>query len=158
MKLKRKKIPSTSSLIESKNFMKRLSLFLLPLVFIIGCGGPKTVPVNGTVVFTGTTETAKELAGYSITMEPETPNAEGKKHSGSGLIGADGTFKISTFEQNDGAVPGKHKVAITPPVQNGDGPAPKPLIPTRYGDLGTSGLIINVEAGKPNVKLEVSKK
>jgi hypothetical protein len=55
-------------------------------------------------------------------------------------------------------VPGKHKVAITPPVLNGDGPAPKPLIPSRYSDLGTSGLIITVEAGKPDIKLEVSKK
>ena len=141
-----------------KNFMLRFSTFLLPLIFVIGCGGTKTHPLNGTVVFTGGTELAKELVGYSITLEPEAPNAEGKKNSGSGLIAADGTFKISTFEQNDGAVPGKHKVAITPPVQNGDGPAPKPLIPSRYGDLGTSGLIINVEAGKPDVKLEVSKK
>lgn len=138
--------------------MKHPIAFLLPLLFIIGCGGPKTHPVNGSVFFQGSAEPAKELSGYSITMEPELPNSEGKKHSGSGIIGADGKFKISTFEQNDGAVPGKHKVAITPPVQNGDGPAPKPLIPTRYGDLGTSGLIINVEAGKPEVKLEVSKK
>ena len=136
----------------------RFCTVLIPLVFIIGCGGPKTLPVNGMVEFTGATEPAKELAGYSITIEPEAPNAEGKKNSGSGLIAADGTFKISTFEQNDGAVPGKHKVAITPPVQNGDGPAAKPLISSKYGDLGTSGLIINVEAGKPDVKLEVSKK
>jgi len=89
---------------------------------------------------------------------PKHPTQRAKKNSGSGLIAADGTFKISTFEQNDGAVPGKHKVAITPPVLNGDGPAPKPLIPSRYSDLGTSGLIINVEAGKPDIKLEVSKK
>lgn len=141
-----------------KTFMMRFCTFLVPLVFIIGCGGPKTLPVNGTVVFTGATENAKELAGYNITIEPEAPNAEGKKHSGSGVIGADGTFKISTFDLNDGAVPGKHKVAITPPILNGDGPAPKPLIASRYGDLGTSGLIITVEAGKPDIKLEVSKK
>ena len=138
--------------------MKCFSVFLLPLIFVIGCGGSKTLPVNGTVVFTGATENAKELAGYNITIEPEAPNAEGKKHSGSGVIGADGTFKISTFDLNDGAVPGKHKVAITPPVLNGEGPAPKPLIPSRYSDLGTSGLIITVEAGKPDIKLEVSKK
>lgn len=138
--------------------MKCFSAFLLPLVFIIGCGGSKTHPIHGTVVFTGNPEPAKELVGYSITLEPESPDAEGKKNSGSGLIAADGTFKISTFEQNDGAVPGKHKVAITPPVQNGDGPVPKRLIPTRYGDLGTSGLIIHVEAGKPDVKLEISQK
>lgn len=138
--------------------MKCFSAFLLPLIFVIGCGGSKTYPLNGTVFFTGGTEPAKELFGYSITLEPESPDSDGKKNSGSGLIAADGTFKISTFEQNDGAVPGKHKVAITPPVQNGDGPAAKPLIPVRYGDLGTSGLIINVEAGKPDVKLEVSKK
>ena len=138
--------------------MMRFCTVLIPLVFIIGCGGPKTLPVNGMVEFTGATEPAKELAGYSITIEPEAPNAEGKKHSGSGVIDADGKFKISTFDLNDGAVPGKHKVAITQPIQNGDGPAPKPLIPSRYGDLGTSGLIISVEAGKPDIKLEVSKK
>lgn len=138
--------------------MIRFCTVFIPLVFIIGCGSSKTYPINGTVVFTGETIPAKELAGHNVTIEPEAPNGEGKKHSGSGLIGADGKFKISTFELNDGAVPGKHKVAITPPVQSGDGPAAKPLIPSRYGDLGTSGLIITVEAGKPDVKIEVSKK
>jgi hypothetical protein len=138
--------------------MIRFWTVFIPLVFIIGCGSSKTYPINGTVVFTGETIAAKELAGHNITIEPEAPNAEGKKHSGSGLIDADGKFKISTFELNDGAVSGKHKVAITPPVQSGDGPAAKPLIPSRYGDLGTSGLIITVEAGKPDVKIEVSKK
>ena len=138
--------------------MIRFCTVFFPLVFIIGCGGSKTYPLNGTVVFVDGTEPAKELAGYNVTIEPEAPNAEGKKHSGSGLIYADGKFKISTFDLNDGAVPGKHKVAITPPILSGDGPVPKPLIPSRYGDLGTSGLIITVESGKPDIKLEVSKK
>lgn len=76
----RKKItPSTLLLIESENLYAALLHFLVPLVFIIGCGGSKTHPLNGTVVFTGGTELAKELVGYSITLEPEAPNAEGKK-------------------------------------------------------------------------------
>ena len=136
--------------------MRRYFFFFL-LIILTGCGGSKTYPVSGSIFFTDN-QPAKELAGYSITLEPETPDADGKKHSASGLVGADGTFKVSTFEQNDGAVPGKHKVAISPPAPVGDTTPPKPLIPSRYGDLGMSGLIINVEVGKSEVKLEISKK
>ena len=137
--------------------IRKISLMLL-LAGLIGCGGAKTYPVEGTVIFKETGQPAKELAGYSVSTESEKAGDDGKKYSGSGQITPEGTFKISTFAANDGLMVGKHLVAISPPVPTGDGPPPKALIPVRYGDLGTSGLTITVESGKAQPKLEVSKK
>lgn len=137
--------------------IRKISLMLL-LAGLIGCGGAKTYPVEGTVIFKESGQPAKELAGYYISTESEKPGDDGKKYSGSGQIAPDGTFKVGTFAANDGLMVGKHLVAISPPVPTGDGPQPKPLIPARYGDLGTSRLTITVESGKVQPKLEVSKK
>lgn len=124
---------------------------------LAGCGGIKTYPVNGTVIYAESNQPAKDLVGYSVTLEPENPAEDGKKHSAIGLIGQDGSFTVSTFAQGDGALGGKHKVAITPPVPSGD-VVIKSILPARFADLQQSGLIISVESGKAEVKLTVSKK
>lgn len=137
--------------------LRKLTLLALT-VGLIGCGGIKTYPVNGTVVFKESGQPAKELAGHNISTESEIPGDDGKKYSGSGQITPEGTFTLSTFAPNDGLMVGKHRVAITPPVPSGDGPPPKKVIPDRFGDLTQSGLTISVESGKVQAKLEVSKK
>ena len=117
----------------------------------VGCGGSKTVPVNGQVKFKDGSDVSV-LARYSVSLESET-----EKTSGSGDIGPDGKFKISTFALNDGAIPGRHRVAITPPDPPPDVPPPKVHIPQKYRSFETSGLTVDVKPGAGNVVLEVDR-
>src|SRR5437868_14843602 len=86
-----------------------VGLALATLACVVGCGHGKTAPVNGRVKLKDGSD-ASVLKGYSLTFE-----AEGGKSSAVGDVNPDGTFQLSTFAANDGAVPGKYRVAINPP-------------------------------------------
>ena len=67
---------------------------------ILGCGS-KTVPIQGKVKFKDGSD-VNVLAGYEVNMQ-----AEGGGASSYGAIQPDGTFQISTFGHDDGALPGE---------------------------------------------------
>lgn len=115
-----------------------------------GCGGPTTHPVRVRVVFADSKEPAKELAGYMATLE----SSDGTT-SAMGVVGPDGSFQVTTFKPGDGAVPGRHRVALTPPLPDGDAPLPPLLIDMRHSDLAQSGLEIDVPAPGGEAILEV---
>jgi hypothetical protein len=119
-----------------------------------GCGN-RTAPIEGTVVFADAPDTpATELAGYVITFESE---GEGRTPvSGTGAVGPDGTFRVSTFQEGDGALRGRQKVAITPPFRPDGSMMPSKILP-KYHDLKTSGLTIDVQPGVNRVKLTVER-
>ena len=119
-----------------------------------GCGqsGPELAPVIGTVQWKGGGP-ATELANYNVSTQPV-----GKGDSATGVVQADGTFTLSTLAENDGAIVGKHKVALGAPMPELDKPVPKPLIPERYGDFEKSGLEIDVKSEPNNVTLEVERR
>jgi hypothetical protein len=70
--------------------------------------------------------------------------------SARGDIQQDGTFSLGTYHQDDGAVPGKYQVAITPPPRpkRRERPIGKSLIDPRFENFETSGL--EVEVAKRN--------
>lgn len=118
---------------------------------LAGCGG-KTIPVNGKVQFKDGSE-AGELAGYAIAFE-----AEGAKSSGVGEIQPDGSFTISTFGANDGALPGKHRVSISPPDSpDPDKPPQKSKLPAKYEKVETSGLTVEVKPGQGALEIVVER-
>src|SRR5436190_8873345 len=81
---------------------------------VAGCSSA-TYPVEGKVL-TRDGQVVKELEGGTVVFETE----DGKV-SAQGAIGADGSFRMSTYQQNDGARPGKHRVLISPaPVMDLD--------------------------------------
>ncbi len=122
------------------------------LLLFAGCGGKATAPVNGKVKFKDGSDVSV-LAGYSLTFE-----SEGAKTSAVGDIKADGTFKLSTFGADDGAMPGKYRVAINPPNNpDPDKPPTKSKLPAKYENLDTSGLTAEVKPGKNNIELELDK-
>lgn len=136
---------------------RSISCYVLPFLFAVcsvtsGCSEQKSFPVEGKVTFKGGGD-AKELAGYGVTFE-----SQEQKVSASGEVQADGTFKMSTFTEGDGAVPGKHKVAITPKPPELDKPSPKPLIDLRYADPAQSGIEVEVKKEKTNpITIEVER-
>jgi hypothetical protein len=122
----------------------------LVIAAITGCNSrPNTYPIDGKVVWKSG-DPAKELVGYVVSFE-----SEHGLTSGSGAIQADGTFTIGTFDLADGALAGKHRIAITPPEPPLDAAPPPRLIAKRFGSFETSGLTTGVKSGRNSVVLEV---
>ena len=93
----------------NRSVLGRYLMVLLLIAPLLGCTGKATAPVNGGVKFKdGSNATA--LASYSLTFEPE----DGKTSS-VGEVNPDGTFKLSTFGANDGAIPGNTAWLFRPP-------------------------------------------
>ena len=118
----------------------------LVLTVLMGCdaGRPGVYPVEGRVTISDGTP----LRGGMILLEatnPEQTNARGS-------IGDDGVYRITTFEPNDGAMAGKHRVMFCPALSRGN-PRKKyeDTIHERYLDFDTSRLTVDVSAdAKPN--------
>lgn len=130
-----------------------------------GCGDGKpkgrlpTYPVSGVVTYKG-----KAVEGADITFFNETANK-----SSFGRTDSDGKYKLMTYAPNDGALEGKQIVTISkievpaqvptiapiesenyaPPGvgKSTDPPKPKALLPEKYANQGSSGLmaVVNKE-------------
>ena len=122
-------------------------LLSLSLTCWSGCGPrsdrPPTAPVTGKVTLDG-----KPLPSGWVYFDP----ADGRRLA-KGQIQPDGSFSLGTFEENDGAVLGRHRVMVVArkEVEGGKdllepkvGPS---LIPEYYGDIGTSPLTFEVAPG-----------
>ncbi len=126
-------------------------LAALAIACTLGCGG-KTSPVDGRVKFKDGSD-ASALAGYEVDFQP----ADGKT-SATGHVAPDGTFKLTTFGADDGAIPGKHRVAITPPQSpDPDKPPQKSKLPAKYSTFDTSQLSVEIKPGRNQIELELER-
>ena len=131
---------------------------LLAVVGLMACSGcrakhPETAPVSGHITFQG-----KPVVEGTITFQP----AHGRPAMGT--IGADGSYRLTTFENGDGAPPGKYTVTIEARHVTAP-PAPKSmkdevnvpfgktkiewLVPEKYSRLDSTPLNAEVVRG-PN--------
>lgn len=143
------------------NAYVRLGCGLLPLLLLAGCGGghdpwkekrPKTTAVTGRVTY----------QGAALDEAIVTFHADGAGVTAYGKTDAQGNFKLTTFEPDDGATFGEHIVAIqkfetiAPPADPEAAPRPgkpvepKSLIPERYGSATSSTLKATVSEGGKN--------
>jgi len=115
-----------------------------------------TVPVAGIVTYQG-----RPLEDYHVTFFPE------KGRPAAGRTDATGQFRLGTNQPGDGAVVGKHIatfVYVGPPSTETPGkeefkppPPPKVVIPPKYGDPKTSGVIQEVpDGGNTSLLIELS--
>lgn len=134
------------------------------LIWVSGCGPgrPKTVPVTGTVTLDG-----QAVEGASVTFAPE---AGGRPALGT--TDKDGKFTLKTFEERDGALPGKHKVTVIKKETTGfladkdglsGGIAPggiqeKWIVPRKYSDPNSSGLTADVQPGMGPLEFKLTSK
>ena len=124
--------------------MVKHSWAILLVIAIVGCsssGDRPTAPVKGTVSYKGKTLTA----GTVMFVPDSGPAATGE-------IQPDGSYELSTYGTNDGAVLGSHKVTITALEDMGGAlpeqpkALPAPVIPAKYLSQETSGLRVEVKA------------
>ncbi len=126
------------------------------LVGIAGCGprGPVLAPVHGIVTLDGKpVENASVMFVSSKGGRPAT-----------GTTNAQGEFKLTTFDNEDGCVLGKQEVSITLKRVEGSPGTMTPeglvsgsgtikttwIVPEKYSDPKTSGLVAEVVSGNNN--------
>ena len=104
-------------------------------LLLVGCsdGLPQRVPVAGTVFIDGTPLTAGSIM---VIPDGERPAV--------GSIGPDGRFTLSSYERNDGVVPGTHRVTVKA-TEHVSERETLWLAPKQYGNPNSSGLTITVE-------------
>ena len=141
--------------------------FLLLFAFLAGCGRslPPTASVSGKVTWNG-----KPVECGTITFYPE------KGRPATGSIQPDGSYRLTTFSNGDGAELGKHRVTIQATRVSG-GAAPKSfadeiksvgkqeksatvvwLVPEEYSRQDTSPLTAEVAAGSNVINFELPEK
>jgi len=119
-------------------------LLVLGTSILVGCdSGPPVAPVQGKVLYNG-----EPLPFGSVTFQPSSGQPA------KGEIQPDGTFTLSTFAPNDGAIVGTHKVRIAcytsqdPNRQQptgGEQSLGQLLIPREYTMFDTSKLTAEVK-------------
>src|SRR3954453_14239622 len=79
-----------------------------------GCGEtrPKVYPAEGKVVFAD----GKPVTEGSVEFELDSTEHKVGKNPRS-AIGPDGHFKLTTFDEGDGAAAGEHRVVVLPPLR-----------------------------------------
>jgi hypothetical protein len=142
---------------------------LAMLCTFLGCGyedewsakRPKLYRASGTVMLDG-----KELEGATVIYHSSMHGV-----SAHGITDKNGKFRLSTFEQNDGATEGLHKVVITKriyeekkthynsPEENAVALIPKDLLPKRYALPETTSVAVEVKnSGTNDALIEIQSK
>ena len=122
---------------------------LCSLLLLAGCAGsgsaPKTAPVSGKIVLAN----GEPLTRGIIIFHPKDPPGNEAR----AFVGKDGSFKLSTFLQEDGAVPGHYVVTVEPIANQAPGGQVKvegseARIPKRYWSEEKSPLKVEIKAGE----------
>jgi hypothetical protein len=112
---------------------------------MVSCSGTKRVyPVSGTVLFEGKPAAGAVVKFYSADAADK--NAKDVLIP-QGVVGADGSFRLTSYKSEDGAPAGNYRVSVfwARPSKGGDD-FDKLLVPPRYLNAGTSGLTAEVAA------------
>ena len=98
-------------------------------------------PVHGKVLFRG-----KPASGANVVLNPVGDDKPGQPRP-AGVVGPDGSFRVTTYEADDGAPPGEYVVSVVWVVDRNDKGATYSPLPARYMSPVTSGLKATVREG-----------
>lgn len=125
----------------------------LALSLLVGCGSSSGKGrVTGKVTAAG-----QPVTGGSITFAPlaaPTAGAEGGARPATGRVAEDGTFTLSTDEDGDGALLGRHSVVYAPPSAATETPDPR-TPPSPYFGLVPKEREVEVKEGTNEVNVEL---
>jgi hypothetical protein len=90
---------------------KWLFAFVIAMLGVLGCKRNELplVPVRGQVKFAG----AACPAQGNVTFAPVEVEAGLPRRPGSAAFQTDGQFAVTSFQKNDGLLPGRYKVSVT---------------------------------------------
>lgn len=118
----------------------------------VGCGEaveapPKTYKVSGKVTYKG-----QPVSKATVTFQALDAGDSANRRPAIGEIQPDGTYQLSTFNPDDGALPGDYQVVITSfdneptAEEHAEGAERKSAIPEKYSNAVTSGLMQKIDA------------
>jgi len=125
------------------------ALLILSLLGLTGCGTgrPKIVKVSGQVFIDGQ-PLAAGVPGF-IQVVPE-----GTRAATGNIDPQTGRFTLTSFEPDDGCVPGTHKVAII--LRAMVGTESVSLIDEKYADPNTSGITVTIDKPTDSLRVDIS--
>ncbi len=122
---------------------------------LCGCSDPgrDTYPVSGLVRFPDGTVLRDGSVEFEIIGRKPAVTATGQ-------IGPDGTFTLGTFAADDGALAGRHRVAVVSNYVIGTGAERPGMIPEtkldpRYRSFDSSGITLEVEPAENQIVIDV---
>lgn len=135
-----------------------LAFGLILSLCLTGCGGGggklPVAKVVGKVVSDG-----KPVTGGSITFAPVGNGKDPAGKPASGAVQTDGTFKLFTYRDNDGAVIGKHKVTYSAPAGEAkEGPDGHSVqTPSPYAGLAVQNPDVEIKSSGNEITIELKK-
>lgn len=116
----------------------------MSVAVLFGCNSkPAIAPVSGKILYNG-----QPLPYGNVVFQPS------KGQPAGGAVQPDGSFRLSTFSEYDGAIVGPHKVRVScyasqrpsAKANKGGGEATlgESLIPSQYGFADSSGLTADI--------------
>jgi hypothetical protein len=134
------------------NLFARLSPLLPVMVALLGCGDgrPERVPVAGQVLIDG-----EPLSYGTIRVVPEDARPSTAR------LDEQGRFRLTCFGDEDGAVPGTHRVAVSAAeILEANELSGRSVIrwhaPKHYADFRTSGLTAEITGPTDDLTVELS--
>lgn len=139
-------------------------LAMTTAMVLIGCGSdpdkPKLGKISGVVTYKG-----QPVESGRVVFTPTGGGGTGQ--SASGMIGPDGSYTLTTFDEGDGAILGEHVVTVDVTEKDAVSPQPKPdgtidytmpkkLGPKKYTSVDTSPARCTVAEGSAtfDIKME----
>jgi hypothetical protein len=119
---------------------------ILAVTLVAGCSGsgpslPEVVPVQGKVLLAN----GEPLRGGRLIFSPKENNLGGIEPFAD--VEKDGSFTVTTYQLNDGCIPGQYVVSLTPYLFKSGTAVKLPnveQIPRRYLSAETSDLLVEI--------------
>lgn len=116
----------------------------MAVLLSIGCSDDQlsTYPVEGKIVYPdGSPVPGKATVAFHTEVD-------GVPYSALGRVREDGTFRLTTFREDDGAIAGEHRVSVAA-IPGGDEDTGPPVLAERFAMADTSGLTATVQVSPP---------
>jgi hypothetical protein len=122
-------------------------------LLLLGCGdaGPKVYPVTGTVKY----EDGSVPVGEIVEVHFQPSGSKPATNPATGAIQPDGSFRLSTFGPEDGALPGEYKVTFN--ILKAYIGA-ESLVAPEYADVARTPVTAQVKPGRNTFDFVVKKK
>jgi hypothetical protein len=135
----------------------RVSFNLLTAVLFIGVvagcskGGVPTIPVHGKITFAG----GPPPAAGTVTFAPLTAEEGLPRRGGTGHFDTTGEFSTTSFQPNDGLIPGTYRPIIACWMGNPSSGDPSSFERLNYVPSNFQAQEVKVDSGKGNVEVAI---